>query len=301
MVEPHRVATGTGSGPPRVSVVIPCFNAAHFIADAVSSVLEQDEEGVEIIVVNDGSADCDALARALHPFGAAVARLDGPHAGPAAARNRGIAAARGRYLAFLDADDRWKPGFLSRQIAFLEDAEADLVYCDAELFGPRAASGRTVMGSHPSRGEVTVAAVLAADCVVVMSTVLAQADRVRAVGGFDPAIRLCEDFDLWVRLLLAGARCVYHRDALALRRVHEANMSRDGEGMLRNALDIVARHADGAELTAGERARVERRVRRARISLDLAQANAAILAGKPPPRAARSGKPPGACGRGSPW
>ncbi len=274
--------TGRADGTrPRVSVVIPCFDAAHFVADAVSSVLEQGEEGVEIIVVDDGSADGDALAHALRPFGAAVTLLDGPHDGLPSARNRGIAAARGRYLAFLDADDRWKPGFLARQIEVLEENDADLVYCDAELFGPMAGRGGTVMRSHPSRGEVTVAAVLAGECVVVMSTVLVRADRVRGVGGFDADLRLCEDVDLWVRLLLAGGRFVYHHDALALRRIHDANMSRDGEGMLHGSLAIIARYAGEEDLTAGERVRVERRVRRIRVALHILTAKKAILAGEP--------------------
>lgn len=281
MTNPTDLDHAGAGAPPRVSVVIPCFEAAHFVADAVASVLEQGEDGAEIIVVDDGSSDPDALARALRPFGAAVTLLHGPHEGLPSARNRGIAAARGRYLAFLDADDRWKPGFLPRQIQLLEEHEADLVYCDAELFGPLAGRGGTVMRSHPSRGEVTVAAVLAGECVVVMSTVLVRADRVRTVGGFDVDLRLCEDVDLWVRLLLAGGRFIYHHDALALRRIHGANMSRDGEGMLRGSLAIITRYAAEANLTAGERTRVERRVRRIRVALHILTAKKAILAGEP--------------------
>jgi glycosyltransferase involved in cell wall biosynthesis len=269
------------ASPARVSVVIPCFDAAHFVADAVSSVLEQGEEHIEIIVVDDGSSDGRALARALRPFGRAVLRLDGPHEGLAATRNRGIAAARGRYLAFLDADDRWKPGFLARQIELLEGSGADLVYCDAELFGPMAGRGGTVMTRHPSRGEVTVATVLAGECVAVMSTVVVRADLVRSVGGFDAELRLCEDVDLWVRLLLAGGRVAYHTDALALRRIHATNISRDAEGMLRAGLAIIARYAGAAHLTDAERARVVRRVHRIRTRLHVLTAKEAILAGRP--------------------
>lgn len=265
---------------PRVSVIIPCFAAARFIAEAVASVLAQRQEGVEILVVDDGSPDGAALAEALRPFGGAVTLLRGPHEGVAAARNRGIRAARGRYLAFLDADDRWKEGFLARQMALLEREEADLVYCDAELFGPRARPGATVMRDHPSRGEVTAAAVLAADCVVVMSTVVVRADRVRAVGGFDAGLRLSEDVDLWVRLLLGGGRFVYHRSALALRRIHGANASRDEEGMLEGALAVVARHEAAAVRDRDDRHRVERRVRRIREAYALLRAKEAILAGE---------------------
>lgn len=280
----------TASGPglersgitaPRVSVIIPCYRAAHFVADAITSVLDQEHEEVEILVVDDGSPDREALVEAIHPFGDAVKLVDGPHEGLAAARNRGIAAARGGYLAFLDADDCWKPGFLARQIELLERDAADLVYCDAEFFGPKAIRGRTVMHGHPSQGEVTVAAVLAGRCTVVMSTILARAEPVREAGGFDPELRLCEDVDLWVRLLLAGARLRYHRDALALRRMHDANISRDGEGMLRGALAVVERYRREAGLDDAERAGVERRIRDLHVSLHLLSAKKAIVAGHP--------------------
>ncbi|HSM60989.1 MAG TPA: glycosyltransferase, partial [Longimicrobiales bacterium] len=282
---PERNARGSEKvGPPRVSVVIPCFNAARYVSDAVASVLEQGEPGIEIIVVNDGSSDGEALTRALRPYGSAVTRVDGPHEGLPAARNRGITAARGRWLAFLDADDRWKRGFLERQLSLLEESGADLVYCDAELFGPALAPGGTVMADHPSRGEVSLASVLAGDCVVVMSTVVADADAVRRVGGFDPALRFCEDLDLWARMLEAGARFTYHRDPLAQRRIHDANMSRDGMGMLAGASAVLERHA--AALGASDRPRIARRIRDMRDALRVEAAKAAIRAGTP--RAARA-------------
>jgi len=265
---------------PRVSVVIPCYRAAGFVAEAVSSVLAQGEEGIEIIVVDDGSPEGETPVDALRPFGGAVTLLAGPHGGAAVARNRGIDAARGRYLAFLDADDLWKPGFLRRQIALLEREGADLVYCDAELFGTRAGRGRTVMHSHPSRGRVTAAAVLSGECVVVMSTVLVRADRVRAVGGFDADLPLCEDVDLWVRLLLSGCRVVYHRQALSLRRMHDANISRDGDGMLRGTLEVIARHEGRANLDPGERDRVDRRIRDIHAERRVLAAKRAILDGR---------------------
>ena len=157
---------------PLVSVIIPCFNAAHFVADAAGSFLEQGVPGVEILVVDDGSADQEALTSALVPFGDSVTRLDGPHRGLPSTRNRGIGAARGRYLAFLDADDRWRPGFLRRQLAILEETGADAVYCDAEVFGSAAPEGVTVMTRNPSRGDVTAGTLLTGTCLVVMSTVV---------------------------------------------------------------------------------------------------------------------------------
>jgi GT2 family glycosyltransferase len=137
------------------------------------------------------------------------------------------------------------------------------------------------MSRHPSRGEVSVAAVLAGECTVVMSTVVARADRVRSVGGFDPSLRLWEDVDLWIRVLRAGGRIAYHTEALALRRIHAANISRNSEGMLRGGLALIARYAGGGDLTDEEGARVQRRVRRIRVALHVLLAKEAIVAGRP--------------------
>lgn len=263
----------------RVSVIIPCFNAAHFVNDAVTSVVEQGEEGIEIIVVNDGSSDTDALEEALRPFGASVKLLNEPHRGLPAARNRGIAAADGRYLAFLDADDRWKPGFLARQLAFLEESVADAVYCDADLFGPDASRGGTFMGDFPSRGEVSAVAVMKGECVVVMSSVVALAATVREAGGFHTDLDFCEDLDLWVRMLAGGAVFAYHREPLAQRRMHAGNMSSDGLGMARGTLLVIERHRGSVPMTASDRARIDRRCRRLRASIRIAAAKAAIDTG----------------------
>jgi glycosyltransferase involved in cell wall biosynthesis len=279
MIDPAREDRGRAGPEPVVSVVIPCFDAAEYVADAVTSALAQEQPGLEIIVVNDGSTDSEALARALLPFGDLVTRLDGVHEGLSAARNRGIAAARGRHLAFLDADDCWKPGFLARQLTLLAETGADLAYCDAELFGPEVRREGTVMESHPSRGDVTVGSVLAADCVVVMSTIVVRAERIRAVGGFDPSLSFCEDLDLWVRMLSAGCRFVFHREPLARRRVHRTNMSRDRRGMLCGALEVVERYVPMADLGARDRARVAKRVQRMRMALRVMTAKAALLAG----------------------
>ena len=98
-------------GAPAVSVVIPAFNAACDIAAALESVFAQTFTDYEVIVVNDGSTD--NLPAAIHPFQHRLIYIDQPNRGAAAARNTGIRTARGRYVAFLDADDVWHPCFSS--------------------------------------------------------------------------------------------------------------------------------------------------------------------------------------------
>lgn len=259
--------------------MIPCFESAHFVADAVESVLDQQEPDIEIIVVDDGSSDPGALRDSLGPFGDVVTLIRQAHSGLPVARNRGISEASGALLAFLDADDCWKPGFLARQLSLLRKSGADLVYCDAELFGPDVAGYATVMDKCPSRGEASLSAILTGECVVVMSTVVARADSVRAVGGFEADLEFCEDLDLWIRMLAAGSRFVYHRDALASRRLHDANMSTNRRGMLHGALKVFERHVPRIPLERWDRVRVDRRLDEIRSALRLETAKSAIAEG----------------------
>ncbi len=117
MNEKGLAQTGT-SGGKTVSVIIPAYDAADCLRDALDSALAQQLPPAEIIVVNDGSADrTDAVCRS---YGRRIIYVEQEHLGPAAARNAGLARARGAFIAFLDADDYWKPGFLQACVAFLQ-------------------------------------------------------------------------------------------------------------------------------------------------------------------------------------
>ena len=122
--------------PPLISVVIPAYNAAAFLAPTLASVFAQDHRPIEVILVDDGSTD-DTLAIASSWTPALrVCRQD--NAGPSAARNRGIAMAEGEYLAFIDADDTWLPGRLQRHLTIMIqrpdlDMVLGLVHLDYEI------------------------------------------------------------------------------------------------------------------------------------------------------------------------
>ncbi len=198
---------------PSISVVIPCFNAERWIAASLRSVLAQGWPGLDIVVVDDGSSDGSvALVERGFPQ---VRVISQANAGVAAARNRGIEAARGEWIAFIDADDWWLPGKLQAQWQALQQAAGGQP-------APRlCCSGWGVWPSDTPEPEPALLAELAAtaddrarwdgpsgwiypqlllDCQVWTSTVLAPRALLLEAGGFDPGLRIGEDLDLWLRL-----------------------------------------------------------------------------------------------------
>ena len=222
---------------PAVSVVIPAFRVAAYIAETLDSVLAQTCQDFEILVVNDGSPDTEALHAALAPFRERILYVEQPQGGPSKARNTAIAAARGDLLAFLDGDDLWTPTFLASQLAILDrESGAVLVWADSQPFGA-GGDGATLMTSSPPSGDCDIAALLTARCVVITSTVVARRRAVVEAGGFDETLHRCEDFDLWLRLATRG-RLLYTREVLGRRRLHAASQSAAPAAMLRAQIAV---------------------------------------------------------------
>ena len=190
---------------PLVSVVIPAYNCARFIGDALDSVFKQNYSPLEVYVVDDGSTDetCDVVAR----YGSAVTLIRQRNAGAAVARNEGLRRARGRYLALLDADDIWLPGKLRLQIDHLE-RNPDVALCCTlwQLLYPDAAGRYHIEhAAAPESAAVDprckgwVYCELLLDCEVWTSTVVMRRELFERVGGFDPGLRRGQDYDYWLR------------------------------------------------------------------------------------------------------
>jgi glycosyltransferase involved in cell wall biosynthesis len=245
---------------PAVSVVIPAFRASRDIAGALDSVFAQTFANFEVIVVNDGSPDTVELEAALEPFRSRIQYIAQPNRGAGAARNTGIRQSKGRYIAFLDADDRWSSEFLLRQVGYLEaHPDCDLVYSDAVIAGESPLAGRRFMDTTPSIGPVSLLSLIQQRCNIILSTVVLRRKPLIAVKLFDETLKRGQDFELWLRLALHGATMSYQPDVLAERRVHADGLSGDAIAEIERALNVLDRFGRTNDLAC--QARTALRVR----------------------------------------
>jgi len=181
---------------PQVSVIIPTYNRAWILREAVDSVLGQDFESFELIVVDDGSTD--DTAEILAAYGDRLRVIRQENRGVSAARNTGIRAAGGTLIAFLDSDDFWLPGKLACQVAYLEAHPRRMICQTEEIWirnGVRVNPGKR--HRKPS-GDIFERSLEL--CLVSPSAVMLRSRLFEPVGLFDETLPACEDYDLWLRV-----------------------------------------------------------------------------------------------------
>jgi len=263
-----------------VSVIIPAYRAAQCIAATLDSLLAQTFTDYETILVNDGSPDTVALERALEPYRDRITYFCQENQGPSAARNTAIRAARGKYIAPLDADDLWAPEHLAAQLAVLEaDPSIDMVYADARIFGDVPEAGRTVMELSPSAGEVTFERLVTRQCTVHLCVSVCRRETLLRAGPFDPALQRGEDIDMWLRIARLGGRIAYQRRVLGHYRRHAGSLSADPVAMLEAFLTVLAKAARDPHLTAAQREVLARQCLVERAGLELQKGKHAFLNG----------------------
>lgn len=260
-----------------VSVIIPAYNAAEFIGETLDSVFAQTFTRYEVIVINDGSPDTEALEQVLARYPSNLHYIKQENQGAAAARNTGLRASQAEFVAFLDADDTWLPEFLEKQMDFLERSNADLVYSDAHLVDESTPLNRTFMQLHPSQGEVTPESLLALKTTVLTSTVVARKAPILAVGLFDESVRRGHDFELWLRLAKAGFRFGYQCVALACHRILESSLSGDLVSQFRRTIAVLEVVKARGSLTAREDAALQFNMNRTRQGLALENGKEKLL------------------------
>ncbi len=225
---------------PKISIVIPAYNASNYLAEAIDSALAQSYKNFEIIVVNDGSADDGATERVALSYGDRIRYFSKENGGSSSALNVGIENMTGEWFSWLSHDDLYLPQKLEKQVLFINsiinetsDIRNHIFFSAYNLID---ADGKTIRESQYEQActlsekvenfahngfliaEPTVYAFHGCSCLV-------HKDALKAVGCFDEKLRLLNDIDLWYRLYAAGYKVHYLPDSLVKGRVHGAQIS----------------------------------------------------------------------------
>jgi len=246
---------------PLVSVVIPVFNGAAFVATAVASVRAQTVTDVEIIVVDDGSTDGTQTVLADLQRTEGITWLQQDHGGPARSRNRGIAAARGGFVALLDCDDIWLPGKLEAQLDVVRRRpDVGVVHTDFEIVD---AEGAVLQRIAARRSNEPLVRAFVGGHIALPSTILMNRRVLEQVGALNPDLYGSEDSDLAVRLYAATKfECVDRVLVRKLERGHIRDLAFDEAAHWEKKLASRQRFLDGLErmapLSGGQRAALDR-------------------------------------------
>lgn len=218
-----------------VSVVIPAYKARNFLRESLASVAAQDYPNLEVWVIDDKSPEpIEDIVSGYRQNPEAplleVIRHE-ENQGLGAARNTGIRAARGEFVAFLDHDDLWAPGHVSSVMAALQENQADLGLCTVMLFNEAPENPLGLWGPPGGSIAAQLPFRLFESNFITPSSVIASKGLLDRLGGFstDPRVHMCEDLDLWLRALSAGARFAHAKNVTVHYRKHpSAATSRQG-------------------------------------------------------------------------
>ena len=184
------------SNNPKVSVIIPTYNRGWILKEAIDSVLAQDFTDFELVVVDDGSTD--DTKKILDDYKSDLIVIRQSNKGVSAARNRGIGAASGGLIAFLDSDDLWLPRKLATQVAFFDANPAAVINQTEEIWIRNGVRVNPKIRHHKFAGMIFERSL--ALCLVSPSAVMMKRSLFDEVGLFDEDLPACEDYDLWLRI-----------------------------------------------------------------------------------------------------
>jgi glycosyltransferase involved in cell wall biosynthesis len=235
------MSSDPGAGGPLVTVVVPTKDRSALLGATLRSICAQEVARLEVIVVDDGSVDPDGVCSVVAPLHDRRVRVlrQPVSGGVSGARNRGLEEATGDWVGFCDDDDLWAPTKIVRQLRALERTGRSWAYVGAVDIDR---SGRVAKGSPPPLPDSVVADlpkvnVIPGGC----SGVLAQRTVLTKVGGFDPGLSACADWDLWLKLLAIGPPACAP-EALVGYRLHPANMSLNEQRMVADFAVLKARY-----------------------------------------------------------
>jgi len=269
-----------------VSVIMPAYNVAPYIRAAIDSVIAQTVGDWELLIADDGSTDdTAAIVLAYAATDARVRLLQQPNAGIAAARNRAVRESTGEFLAILDSDDLWEPGYLAAQLAiFAKHPDVDIVTGNGWFLGGR----RHGLPARPwpdPRPQPTLATILADEESIFIMSIMRR--RVYdTLGGFDEALRSNEDYEFWLRAAVTGFRFIRNDEPLGHYRRRDDSVSASDVRMLTGILlvyermrPLLAGHATELRILERQIARFERERHAARARDALNSGNVDVAAG----------------------
>jgi len=268
---------------PTISVVIPAYQAAAFIADAIDSVLAQTYPAHELVVCDDGSTD--DLGAALERYDGRLAVVRQENRGLSAARNRAVAETSGEFVAVLDADDVFLPEYLDRMAsAAVARPDLDIIACNAYL----EVDGRVVGTYYPDVATFVTGdqrqGALHNHFIFGLATF--RREPLLAVGGWDESMRLIEDTDCFIRLILGGAIAGLVDQPLARYRLREDSLSSDRAATMAAQVRMLEKFLDHHGLADAERIFLQKEIRVKRAEARVAVAEAALDRGAPNRRSA---------------
>jgi glycosyltransferase involved in cell wall biosynthesis len=205
---------------PKVSVIIPTYNRANYVTEAINSVLSQTYTNFEIIVVDDGSTD--NTKEALRPYMGAIRYIYQPNSGPSVARNRGVREATSEFIAFLDSDDVWLPEKLEKQIPLMMDDSVVLSYSN-HIIGDTGTDCFTIIGLNSNNKEFILERPLQlltrrAGSGISTPSTICRKNVILHVGGFDQRMKIAEDVRMWFRLSMEGKFAITTQPLTVVRR-----------------------------------------------------------------------------------
>jgi glycosyltransferase involved in cell wall biosynthesis len=230
-----------------VDVIIPVYNGERYIAEALASVVAQTVLPSHIIVVNDGSTDKTGEIVEKFSSKVPIIHLKKKNGGLSSARNAGINRSKAKYLAFLDADDRWEPTKLEKQWAVFQKTKLPrlgVVYCDYYIIDD--ASEKLDAGRFQliptCKGDIYPALLNTNVVASSGSGVLVKRDCFVKAGTFDESLTSSEDWDMWLRIAESFQFDYVYEELVAIRR-HAHNMQNNTKGMMLSDIRVLNRHA----------------------------------------------------------
>jgi GT2 family glycosyltransferase len=269
LTQPNRI--------PAVSIVMPAHNTEPYIGEAIDSALKQSWSDFELIVVDDGSSDATAeVASGRAARDSRIVVLSRVRGGPSAARNSALGVARAPVFALLDSDDIWAPTFLEEQLAILDTSpEAAIVTANAISLGG-SFNGQPL---RPTGGEcrrLSPVDILECEEAVCIMSVFRR-EVVERIGGFDERLRTSEDYQFWIRAVLAGFGIVQNPRPLGFyRRRPDGNHSVDELRSLAGLVRVFEEARSECGNRPAERAAIDRQIERFARELLAVEAKTAL-------------------------